>query len=169
MNRIAVNVTFDDAAAGITGPVPKWGRALGRFSRRVLDKLGRDKWDISVLLCDDTTIGRLNRRYRGKAGPTDILSFAMEGGNFPNPTKRQSGDIAISLDTLKENALRFGISEDEELRRLLIHGILHLNGMNHKSNSNTEPMLRLQERILSELGGQKILPVTGLLSGIGRT
>ena len=68
-----------------------------------------------------------------------------------------SGDIAISLDTLRENAGRFRISEDEELRRLLIHGILHLDGMEHPTNRETEPMLQLQENILTKLSAGHII------------
>ena len=159
MNRIYVSVEGE----------PKWGKALSGFSRKVLEKLGRENRDLSILLCDDETIGEMNRRYRGKAGATDILSFVPdEGEKFPVLNRRHFGDIAISLDTLKENARCFGISEDEELRRLLIHGILHLDGMDHKSNDNTEPMLRLQEKILSELEGRRILPETGISGRGGR-
>jgi probable rRNA maturation factor len=66
-------------------------------------------------------------------------------------------DIVISLDTLKENARRFNVSEDEELRRLLIHGILHLDGMDHKTNEETEPMLLLQEEIITEFAEERIM------------
>jgi probable rRNA maturation factor len=66
------------------------------------------------------------------------------------------GDIVISLDTLRENARYFQIPEDEELRRLIIHGILHLDGMDHNSTSATEPMLVLQEEILSNLKDERI-------------
>ena len=144
-------------------PLPPWGRALKSFALNVLDALGRDKWDLSILLCDDETISELNSRYRGKAEATDVLSFALgEGEQFPtgpgNSRKRRlAGDIVISLDTLKENARRFKISEDEELRRLLIHGILHLDGMDHRSNKETEPMLQVQERIMKSLSDERII------------
>ena len=141
-------------------PLPEWGKSLKSFARKVLIRLGRDKWDLSILLCGDKTISDLNFRYRGKAEPADVLSFALgDGEEFPGKNRRLTpGDIVISLDTLKENARRFGVSEDEELRRLLIHGILHLHGMDHQSNGEAEPMLRLQERILANLGGERILP-----------
>jgi rRNA maturation RNase YbeY len=64
------------------------------------------------------------------------------------------GDIVISLETLKTNAAYFHVDEDEELRRLIIHGILHLAGFDHPTNNPEEPMLVLQEKILSN--GEKI-------------
>ena len=151
MNR--VEISADEP------PLPPWSKSLKNYALKVLTRLGRDKWDLSVLLCGDQTIAALNSRYRGKPEATDVLSFNMnEGGGSPPPNSRLiPGDIVISLDTLRENACRFRISEDEELRRLLIHGILHLDGMDHKSNKKAEPMLLLQEQILTELAGENIL------------
>ncbi|MCL2138294.1 MAG: rRNA maturation RNase YbeY [Treponema sp.] len=144
-------------------PLPKWGKNLKNFTLKTLSVLGKDKCDLSVLLCGDEAISRLNARYRHKAQATDVLSFAFnEGGQFPCAgnygSKRQfMGDIAISLDSLRNNALRFKICEDEELRRLLIHGILHLDGMKHSSNSKEEPMLIFQEKILMQLADERII------------
>jgi len=151
MNR--VEVSSGDA------PEPLWSKSLQRYAIKVLEKMGRDKWDLSILLCGDKTIAALNAQYRGKAEATDVLSFAMnDGGGVPASQARiLPGDIVISLDALKENARRFKISEDEELRRLLIHGILHLDGMDHRTNKETEPMLRFQEQILTELAQERIL------------
>jgi probable rRNA maturation factor len=135
--------------------MPKWGKSLKNYVHKVLKELEKDTWDLSVFLCGDIAIRELNSRYRGKPEATDVLSFSQDESNakeFGKKTSRRlPGDIVISLDTLRENARRFGISEDEELRRLLIHGILHLDGMNHTSNKKTEPMLQLQERILIKL------------------
>jgi probable rRNA maturation factor len=151
MNKVAISA--DDGV-----PLPSWIPFLKTFALKVLARLGRDKWDLSVLLCDDKTISALNSRYRGKKEATDVLSFSLsEGGAFPAGGRLVPGDIVISLDTLKENASRFNISEDEELRRLLIHGILHLDGMDHRTNGKTEPMLRLQEDILTELADERVL------------
>ena len=151
MNRVQVS-TLED-------PPPEWVGSLKNYVLKILACLGRDKWDLSVFLCDDETITGLNSRYRGKAQATDILSFVLEEGErFPSGGSRHlPGDIVISLDSLRENAGRFKTGEDEELRRLLIHGILHLDGMDHKSNSGTEPMLRLQERILTNLADEHIM------------
>jgi probable rRNA maturation factor len=152
MNRVAVNAE--------EAPLPAWSAALSGFAIKVLGCLSRDNWDLSVLLCGDETIKKLNAQYRGKDEATDVLSFelgaeeqAEDGGLRWLP-----GDIVISLDTLRENARYFQTGEDEELRRLVIHGILHLDGMDHQSNRETEPMLQLQEQILKQLEKERILP-----------
>ena len=151
MNRIAVSAE--------ELPLPVWSKSLRNYAKKVLARMGRDKWDISVLLCGDKTISDFNARYRGKNEATDVLSFAMNEGDYftADPHLSLPGDIVISLDSLRENARRFKISEDEELRRLLIHGILHLDGMDHRTNRKTEPMLQLQERILENLADECIL------------
>jgi len=155
MNRVMVH------AAEI--PLPKWVPGLKVYVRNVLLFLKKDKWDLSILLCGDKTIKDLNTIYRGKDEATDVLSFPLsKSADFPSDGKRRSGryipgDIVISLDTLRENARRFKVEEDEELRRLLIHGILHLDGMDHKTNNETEPMLKIQENILAKLSKKQIL------------
>jgi probable rRNA maturation factor len=152
VNRVAISA--EDV------PLPAWGPRLRAFAGKVLGRLGRDGWELSVLICGDRTIADLNSAYRGKDEPTDVLSFS-QGDGCPFPVgggRGHVGDIAISLDTLRENARLFDVDEDEELRRLLIHGILHLDGMDHHTNDKAEPMLRLQEQILEELADQRILP-----------
>jgi probable rRNA maturation factor len=152
MNRVEVN-------AGEL-PLPAWTEAARGYSLKVLEKLGKDNWDLSLLFCGDRYIQSLNARYRHTDEATDVLSFALgeraagEGGE----TRFLPGDIVISLESLRENARYFETPEDEELRRLLIHGILHLSGMDHETNEKTEPMLELQEKILTELAGDSILP-----------
>jgi probable rRNA maturation factor len=155
MNRVMVHAAEME--------LPKWVKSLKSFVLKVLLYLKKDKWDVSILLCGDKTMKDLNTIYSGKKEATDVLSFAFgENRDFPAEEKSRSrrhlpGDIAISLDSMKENARRFNIEEDEELRRLLIHGILHLDGMEHKTNDKTEPMLILQEKILSKLSKKRII------------
>jgi probable rRNA maturation factor len=139
-------------------PLPAWAESSCNFARKTLEELRKDGWDLSILYCGDSFIKTLNARYRDRDEATDILSFP-QGEDFPPVPgeRRLAGDIVISLDTLVRNAGFFGVSVDEELRRLLIHGILHLDGMDHKSNEKTEPMLRLQEEILDNLAGVRII------------
>jgi probable rRNA maturation factor len=143
--------------------LPKWVKPLKIFVQDVLLFLKKDRWDLSILLCGDKTIKDLNKIYRGKDQATDILSFALgESAAFPSGGKRRSvrhtpGDIVVSLDSMRENARRFQVSDDEELRRLLIHGILHLDGMDHGTNDEAEPMLQFQEKILAKLSKKRIL------------
>jgi probable rRNA maturation factor len=155
MNRVNVHA--------VETPLPEWTDTFKAYAQKVLLYLKKDKWELSILLCGDKTIKDLNKLYRGKNEATDVLSFSLGTGTPPFPggggrsRRFLPGDIVISLDSMRENARRFKIDEDEELRRLLIHGILHLDGMDHKSNDETEPMLKLQERILEELPKKQIL------------
>jgi len=151
MNRAAIN------AREIA--LPDWSGAMGNYAVKVLDFLKKDNWDLSVLLCNDKTIKELNEQYRNKPETTDVLSFELGAeAQTDNGARFLPGDIVISLDTLRENSVYFNIPEDEELRRLLIHGILHLSGMDHSTNDNTEPLLILQEDILKNLQEEHILP-----------
>jgi probable rRNA maturation factor len=146
-------------------PLPAWAGSASRYALKVLDEIGRDNWDLSVLFCGDRVIRDLNARYRDRDEATDILSFFLgaEETGEDGGVRCLPGDIVISLDTLRENARCFETAEDEELRRLLIHGILHLDGMDHAANDETEPMIALQERILAHLTGEHILPPGGLV------
>jgi len=165
MNRVDVR------ALGI--PLPSWERRLKAFARAAMEKAGADGWDLSLLLCGNREIAELNLRYRGAQGPTDVLSFAQAAcdDGFPAPKAGRRalvGDLALSLDALAENARFFGVAQDEELRRLVIHGILHLGGMDHGTNDEAEPMLRLQEKILQELSDRRVLPKTAKGAENGR-
>ena len=136
-------------------PMPKYKNAAGSFIKKVLKLLGQDNWELSVLFCNNRYIKSLNAQYRRKDEPTDVLSFPpgspCPGGPYC------AGDIVISLDALEENVRFFKVSHDEELRRLLVHGILHLCGEDHSSNNKDEPMLKKQEEILERLKGFSIM------------
>jgi probable rRNA maturation factor len=141
-------------------PLPPWSEQANNFALKVLDRLGRDRWDLSMLFCNNAYIRTLNARFRNIDESTDVLSFAL-GSSYADETTGElrflPGDIVVSLETLEENARYFRVPRDEELRRLLIHGILHLDGMDHQTNEGAEPMLKLQEQILAELSGETIL------------
>ena len=140
MNSVLFN------AEGIT--LPSWTKKAGDFIKSVLETLELRNWELSVLFCDNAYIKSLNAQYRNKDEPTDILSFPL--GERARDGRFLAGDIVISLDALEENTRLFKVSADEELRRLLVHGILHLCGYDHATNGAEEPMLALQEKILRE-------------------
>jgi len=141
---------------------PPWLDRARDFALAVLARLGKDGWDLSILICDDSFIRGLNRQYRDKDESTDVLSFE-QGDSYRGPDGEErflAGDIVISLEALSRNADEFGISRDEELRRLIAHGVLHLSGMDHEDNGSSQSMLVLQEDILRDIassGGPSIL------------
>ncbi len=141
-----------------------WTEQLARFADTVLKVLEIDNWEVSILLCKDGYIRELNRTYRGKDEATDVLSFALYADGEQNDFSAletygtiSAGDIVISMETLERQAAEYEVSREEELKRLVIHGILHLNGMDHASNdTNEEKMLQIQEQILLRLSGDTL-------------
>lgn len=105
---------------------------------------------LSILFCDEDFIQNLNREYRGKDKPTDVLSFALADGDSDTPSL---GDVVISLETAARQHARYGTTYAEELVRLLIHGIHHLLGFDHEgvSRSVAQKMRRSEEAVFAEL------------------
>jgi probable rRNA maturation factor len=142
------------ASAGIDDP--GWLRGCKRFAKRVLDARGIDNWELSILLTDDGTIRELNRHYRDMDAPTDVLSFSQDPdyATAAGEGKIPAGDVVISLETCNRNANAREIPEEEELKRLLIHGILHLEGLDHEDEQSE--MIRLQEELVRDLKKERI-------------
>jgi probable rRNA maturation factor len=108
--------------------------------------------EVSLLLTDDAEVQELNRRYRGKDRPTDVLSFAQQEclENTPLPPQisgapRLLGDVVISVDTAARQAAARGANLEEELALLTVHGILHLLGYEDETEAGAERM-RQRER-----------------------
>ena len=98
----------------------------------ILNALDCNNSELSVLFVDDSEIAEMNLSYRGKEGPTNVLSFPMHEGDFGDINPGLLGDIVISLETAMDEAKKAAISFEERLSQLLIHGILHLLGYDHE-------------------------------------
>ncbi|MCB0330368.1 MAG: rRNA maturation RNase YbeY [Bdellovibrionales bacterium] len=110
---------------------------------------------VSVVLTDDNEIQNLNREYRNKDKPTDVLSFSQLDITLEEegPLLGESlGDIVISVETAERQAKEQGVSLQEELSRLLVHGLLHLFGYDHEGvpDDHAEEMFSLQEKLLGQ-------------------
>ena len=131
-------------------PIAQLKRAL----QRILSDLGSShpeivQRELSILFCDDVFIQALNRDYRGKDKPTDVLSFSAieEQGRFL--VGDSLGDLVISLPTAAVQAKRYRVSLEREILRLAIHGMLHLFGYDHeKVPAAVAQRMRRQERRL---------------------
>ena len=158
-NRILISVQDDIS-------VPEWfsDEKIKDYVEKVLEELKFDGEEISILFCDDAEIQNLNKSYRKIDSPTDILSFE-NGSEYADEEGKwlEAGDIAISFETLPKNAEYFKVSENEELKRLLIHGCLHLNGYDHGEEhieSGVEPkdeMLCIQENALKKFSSVNLM------------
>ena len=137
---------------------PVWLCKVEPFVQKALKRIGYDGEELSLLFCDDAFIQELNKNYRQIDSATDVLSFE-NGDEYEDEegTWFCAGDIIISVETLPKNAAYFDVDENSELKRLLVHGLLHLNGMDHgdehieKGVAPEGEMLVLQEQILEEL------------------
>lgn len=136
---------------------------LGRFLGEAQRAVGL-KGTVDVLLADDRTLRRLNREFRGKDKATDVLSFpAVEelAGEF-------AGDMAISLDTAARQAREHGHSLRDEVRILLLHGLLHLNGMDHETDRGEMAAKEAKLRAVLRLKNGLIARVTSRDANRGR-
>lgn len=117
-------------------------RETSAWIRRVAATYGRKVGEVGYLFCDDEKILEVNREYLQHDYYTDIITFDYSEGNVIN------GDLVISLDTVKSNAELLHKDYGEELHRVIIHGILHLCGINDKGPGEREIMEQAENKAL---------------------
>jgi probable rRNA maturation factor len=125
-------IIFEKAAPGVNR------LAMARFARQA-QKLAGVRGEVSILVAGNRRVQALNRRFRKKNKPTDVLSFPRDGG----------GDIAISADLARLNAARYRHSTASELKVLVLHGMLHLAGHDHEADRGS--MAKLESKLRARL------------------
>ena len=118
-------------------------RETTAWVKRVAQSYGKKVGEVGYLFCDDEHILEVNREYLGHDYYTDIITFDYCEDDII------SGDLVISLDTVRTNAEKFNKEYDEELHRVIIHGILHLCGLNDKGPGERELMEAAEDRALA--------------------
>jgi probable rRNA maturation factor len=111
--------------------------------------------EVSVVLTSDRAIRTLNRRWRDRDKPTNVLSFPAPApglGRRPRGAPRHLGDIVLAYETVAREARRQGKPLDHHIAHLALHGFLHLLGYDHESHGQAEAMERRERRILARLG-----------------
>lgn len=105
----------------------------------------------NIIIIDNPTIHKINKEYRDKDAPTDVISFALEDDKtvIEPDGVRILGDIYISIDKVHEQALEYGHSFKRELSFLAVHGLLHLLGYDHMEKSDEEVMFKKQEEVIN--------------------
>lgn len=136
-----------------TGREARLAEAAERSANAILACVSHDGSELAVLLVGDARMRELNNTWRGKDRPTDVLSFAADAGPAPVPLL---GDVAISVDTLRRQADDGGWTEEEELVRLLLHGVLHLLGFDHECEADARVMHAEEARVARLLGERGI-------------
>ena len=131
---------------------------LKKIVQTICAGLGFETLELSVVITDDETIHSLNQQWRNKDKPTDVLSFPLEEGTVdPRAFRGHLGDVVISAETAARQAHHYEHGFEAELRRLLVHGILHLVGHDHiHGGRQAAKMKKEEERLLdclsTELG-----------------
>lgn len=121
-------------------------REVTKWVKAVAAGYGRKVGDVAYIFCDDEKILDVNRQYLQHDYYTDIITFDYCEGD------RISGDLFISLDTVRSNAEQLGVPYEKELHRVIIHGILHLCGINDKGPGEREQMEAAEDAALRLYG-----------------
>lgn len=116
-------------------------------ARRTLSRLEESDSELSVALVDDDEIASLNTKWRSRSGPTDVLAFSLLEGEHAEHRGRLLGDVVIGIETAARQAALRHRSVDEEVARLLIHGVLHLLGYDHQ-RADQERVMRGMQSVL---------------------
>jgi rRNA maturation RNase YbeY len=120
---------------------------LRRRAGRILRAVGESRSELSVALVDDETIAELNRQWRDKPRPTDVLSFSLVEGDFAAHRGGLLGDVVISVETAATQAAARHRALDDEVARLLVHGVLHLIGHDHEEDEEAARMAAEERRV----------------------
>lgn len=121
-----------------------------RVARTILKELNHPDKEISILFVDDRQIRDLNNKFLKRNFPTNVISFPMAQGEFSEITPHLLGDVVISVETAMKEAQESGLSLEQEIVFLLIHGILHLTGYDHTRESRQQ-MEKVQEGLFKRL------------------
>ncbi|WP_175615999.1 rRNA maturation RNase YbeY [Piscibacillus halophilus] len=151
-----MNIDFNDELNQITEEEKNWLSKLLQYAAEMEEV--NSEAELSVTFVNNTQIQDINREYRQKDQPTDVISFAMQesgenemeivGDNLPE----HLGDIVVSLEKAKEQAEEYNHSYQRELGFLIVHGFLHLLGYDHQTVEEEKEMFERQEHILEEFG-----------------
>lgn len=119
---------------------------LAALVRAALAGEDRRPGELGIVLTGDAPVRELNRRWRGLDRATDVLSFGYD--DTPGPIV--NGDLIVSMDRVTEQARRFRVTRGRELARLIIHGALHLAGLDHKTPAQRRHMRAREARVMRE-------------------
>lgn len=120
-------------------------RQISNWIKSVAGDYEKKVGDVSYIFCSDNKILEVNNEYLQHDYYTDIITFDYSEGDVI------SGDIFISLDTVKSNSEQFGTAYEDELHRVIIHGILHLCGINDKTDKEQAQMTLCENKALEQL------------------
>ncbi len=160
---MSIDVFAADEQADHPVEVSRWAQ----LSQKVLTARGvKGETEVSLLFVDEDAIAALNEQFLGKSGPTDVLSFPIEdepgptgrspdlGGSGPGTSPEEGtltllGDVVICPAVAARNAAEHEVSLEDEVALLVVHGLLHLLGMDHEDDAEAERMEALEQELLT--------------------
>lgn len=121
---------------------------------KVLRELGLENAELSLVLVDDAEMERLNFRFLGRQGPTNVMAFSQVEGEGPPGVPMVLGDVVISVETCEKEAREAGVAFCERFLELLVHGVLHLLGHEHEGDEQRAALMaKEEERLLRAIQG----------------
>jgi probable rRNA maturation factor len=167
---VSIDVFAADEQEDIPITVARWAD----LAKQVLIARGvKGETEVSLLFLDEDAIAALNEQFLGKSGPTDVLSFPIEdepgptgrspdfGGSGPGASPEEGaltllGDVVICPAVAARNAVEHEVSLDDEIALLVVHGLLHLLGMDHEDDAEAERMEALEQQLLNRYYRAKV-------------
>lgn len=147
--RLRLDILIEDGDWSAFAPV---GEALRQVADAVAQRLDIDAAEAAIALSSDERVRALNRTYRGKDKPTNVLSFPAGEHAAPFVLRRHLGDVVLAAETVAREAAAEGKPPRHHLQHLAVHGLLHLLGYDHDTEPQAREMEALEAEILAQIG-----------------
>ena len=127
---------------------------FGSYLKKLEKQTRLGAGELNVVFVNDPYIRALNKAYRGKDQPTDVLSFNYD---YDQGDQGIMGEVYISVETAKRQAGEHKLTLDQELAKLLVHGVLHVHGFDHEEDEDYKKMYAVEKEVLGEVAGPMIM------------
>jgi probable rRNA maturation factor len=138
---LSIKIFYDETDFRVKG----W-RKIEKLVKEVIRNEGKISGDLNFIITNDSSLRKINIQFLEHDYNTDVISFGYNSGNLIN------GEVYISLDTVRNNALNYNVSLRNELLRVIIHGVLHLTGYDDKTKKDKMEMRRMEDFWLEKIG-----------------